>query len=144
MVRPWQTSAGPIVRSGVGVMKRSSVTWAVIAAGLLSGCMVDLYGGNPRIQVSNEAPRWRIRSVGLGDTASPLWRESFDPLIHSGATTRVMDVPVAGTLKGFLELRDSLDRDSLARIQLRLDDGAFQKWEMSEDSMGRLRIEELR
>lgn len=125
-------------------MKRSSIAWAGMAVGLLSGCMVDLYGGNPRIQVSNEAARWRIRSVGLGDTVSPLWRESFDPLIRLGGTTRVMELPVAGSLQGFIELRDSLDRDSVARLPIRLEDGAFQKWELSEDSLGRLRVQEAR
>lgn len=122
-------------------MRRLALLLTLLGACLLSGCLVDLYGGNPRIQVSNQAPRWRIRSVGLGDTADPLWSESFDPLIQPGAMTRVMEVPVAGQLRGFVGLRDSLGRDSVAWLRLNLEDGAFRKLEMSEDSLGQLRIQ---
>jgi len=121
-------------------MRPLTVPLALLGIGLFSGCMVDLYGGNPRLQVSNDASRWRIRHVGVGDTADPLWRESFDPLIHSGSTTRVMEIPVAGAIRVFVGIRDSLDRDSVAQVQLLVEDGEFRKLEMTEDSLGRLRV----
>ena len=122
-------------------MMRASRLVLLFAFCLITGCMVEMYGGNPRLQVANNATRWRVRSVGVGDSANPVWREAFDPLIGYGATTRVLEVPVAGRLRVFVEIRDSLDRDSVAHFSVLLEDGGFQKLEMSEDSIGRLRVE---
>ena len=116
-------------------MKASPLVWACLVLGT-SGCLVDLYGGDPRIQVSNHSHRWTVRSVGLGDTARPGWSKSFDPAITFGALTEAMDLPVAGRLNLFVRLRDTSGLDSAITAPLSVDAGDFRKLQLVEDSVG--------
>lgn len=102
----------------------------------LSGCMVDFYGGNPRLQVLDGSRRWKLESVGLGDTAEPVWTRGFDPPVAYGGLTEVMDLPVAGDLNLFLRLRDTLDKDTTILHPLSEGAGDFRKIEMADDSAG--------
>lgn len=112
--------------------------WGAILC--VCGCMVDLYGGNPRLQVVNDSPRWKLESAGLGDTARPGWTLGFDPPVAHGGLTQVMDLPLAGELKLFLRLRDATGRDSVVFFLLSEEAGDFRKLQMVEDSSGRLRV----
>ena len=105
-----------------------------------TGCMVDFYGGDPRIQVANGSRRWNLESVGLGDTAEPGWTQGFDPRVAYGGLTEVMDLPVAGDLKLFLRVRDTSRRDSVLLWHLTAEAGDFRKIQMVEDSIGKLMI----
>ena len=113
---------------------------ALVAGLTLSGCMVDLYGGDPQLQVQVDSHRWKLESEGLGDTTSPVWMVSFDPPVGGGAVTRVENLPVAGNLKLFLRLSDTLGVDTT--VPYRLDAGVvdFLKLDLVDDSMGRLLI----
>jgi hypothetical protein len=117
-------------------MKPSYLLLALLLG--LSGCLLDLYGGNPRFQVTNASHRWKLESVGLGDTSKPGWTEQFDPPVVFGGLTQVLDLPVAGDLKIFLRLRDTLGIDSVAHLRLSVEAGDFRKLEIAEDSLRRL------
>jgi hypothetical protein len=116
-------------------MKPLRLLWTFLALGV-SGCLVDLYGGDPRIQLSNQSHRWTIRSVGLGDGAKPGWSKTFDPAIAYGGLTQAMDLPVAGRLNLFLRVRDTSGADSLITAPLSVEAGDFRKLQMVEDSTG--------
>jgi hypothetical protein len=119
-------------------MRARQLLWGLLLG--FSGCMVDLYGGNPRLQVAVGSRRWKLESVGLGDTSKPGWTEEFDPLVTYGGLTQVMDLPVAGDLNLFFRLRDTTGKDSVAQFLLKEDAGDFRKLEMWEDSTGSLGI----
>ena len=106
-----------------------------------SGCMVDFYGGNPRLQVAVGSHRWKLESVGLGDdTSSPGWTRGFDPPVVYGGLTEVMDLPVAGDLNLYLRVRDTLGKDSAVRFHLSEEAGDFRKLRLADDSIGGLVI----
>lgn len=119
-------------------MKASNLLWIPLLG--VSGCMVDFYGGNPRLQLADGSRRWTLLSAGLGDTARPAWTRSFDPPVVRGGSTEVMDLPVAGDLTLFLRLRDTLGEDSAVWIHLKEDIGDFRKLEIGENSSGALDI----
>lgn len=106
----------------------------------LSGCLVDLYGGDPRLQVMDASHRWNLVTVGLGDTARPDWTRGFDPPISNGKLSEVMDLPVAGNLNAYMELRDTSGTDTFVSFALSAEIGQFRKLSLEDDSAGRLRI----
>ena len=112
-----------------------------LAVAGLGGCLADLYGGNPRLQVENHSARWKLRMVGLGsDSSTRLWSARFDPAVEPGSTSPVVELPVCGTLDLFLALRDSAGRDSVARTSVRVDLGDFEKLRLDEPDEGGVRI----
>ncbi|HXP90698.1 MAG TPA: hypothetical protein VN931_07210 [Fibrobacteria bacterium] len=113
---------------------------ALAAAASLSGCMVDLYGGDPQLQVQVDSHRWTLESEGLGDTTSPVWMVSFDPPVGGGAVSRVENLPVAGNLNLFLRLADTLGKDTVVPYRLDAGVGDFLKLDLVDDSIGRLLI----
>lgn len=133
MVRPWPTA-------GTGRIKMRSIHIIWLALLGFTGCMVDFYGGEPRLQVGNGSHRWNLQSVGLGDTAKPGWTRGFDPGVAYGGLTEVMDLPVAGDLKLFLRVRDASGLDSVVLWNLTLEVGDFRKLQMVDDSIGNLKI----
>jgi hypothetical protein len=113
----------------------------LLAAGIgLEGCLVDLYGGEPQLQIQVDSHRWVLESEGLGDTASPVWTVAFAPPVGGGAVTQVENLPVAGTLKLFLRLSDSLGTDTTVFDRLDAGVGVFKKLVLEDDSGGRLLI----
>lgn len=125
-------------------MKRSRlILRALVTLGggvFLGGCLVDLYGGEPQIQIQVDSHRWMLESEGLGDTASPVWTVAFAPPIGAGAVTQVENLPVAGDLHLFLRLTDTLGRDTVVRDQLHAGVGEFQRLVLEDDTGGGVRI----
>lgn len=119
-------------------MRSTRILWGLLLG--FTGCMVDFYGGDPRLQLSNGSRRWNLESVGLGDAARPGWTRSFDPHVAYGGLTEVMDLPVAGDLKLFLRVRDTSGRDSVLLWHLTEEAGDFRKLQVVEDSIGDLKI----
>jgi hypothetical protein len=114
---------------------------AALAVGTaLTGCLVDLYGGDPQLQVQVESHRWKLESEGLGDTLSPVWMVSFDPPVGGGAVSKVQNLPVAGNLNLFLRLSDTLGKDTVVHHLLDAGVGDFLKLDLVDDSVGRLQI----
>lgn len=82
----------------------------VCAIILLSSCLADLEGGDPRLQVRNT---WSdtIRGVSIGG-----WRHDFDPLVAPGASSEIIELPVAGSFDIALWARRD-GRDSLLLVR---------------------------
>ncbi len=124
------------MRRGVIASKRG--WW--IAAGLLSlsGCLVDFYGGAPRLQVVNNSG-FTVWAVGIGNPADSVWTHSFDPLVRPGQRSAVVDLPVAGRLRLWIRVADSVAGwDTLLTGELSLGVGDSRRWEVSGDQRSRL------
>lgn len=122
-------------------MKRiASICLLFAVAALLGGCLVDIYGGNPRIQVENGTRGWRIARLGIGDTGTAVWARTFDPLVQPGSSSEVVESPIAGNLHLFLVLRDSGSTLRVLRPLVRLEVGGFCRLALDTDSIGGLRI----
>ena len=106
---------------------------------VLQGCILDLYGGNPRLQIENQAAGWRVDQVGIGDTLQPVWYSVFDPPVVSGTSSAVVESPVAGRVRLHLRLRDTTG-DTLLQTEVQLQEGDFLKLLVDLDSNRSVRI----
>jgi len=119
-------------------MRSTRILWILLLG--FTGCMVDFYGGDPRLQMFNGSRRWNLQALGLGDPAKPGWTRGFDPAVAYGGLTEVMDLPVAGDLKLFFRVRDASGRDSVLLWHLTEEAGDFRKLQIVEDSIGNVEI----
>lgn len=115
------------------------IVLAGLAASCLGGCILDLYGGVPRIQLRNSTTSYRIESVGLGPLQNPTWSHALDPALKPEALSEVVDLPSPGTFD--LVVRASLDQDTfLVRTRLDVSAGDYRRLEITEDETGLLHL----
>ena len=111
-----------------------------IGAGLLflSGCLVDFYGGAPRLQVVNGSG-FAVKAVGIGNPADSVWIRAFDPVVRPGQRSEVVDLPVAGRLRLWMRVADTSGNwDTVLTGTLALGVGDSRRWEVSGDQRSRL------
>ncbi len=117
--------------SGRGRFALKPAVIGVLGLLSLSGCLLDLYGGNPRLQVKNSSA-FLVRSVGIGEAEDPTWKHDLDPILKSGKSSEVIELPVAGTLRLWIQLGDTTTAwDTLLIRTLDIEAGAFQLLEVS-------------
>jgi hypothetical protein len=96
-------------------MKLRTGAWPLLLLPL-GGCLLDLYGGDPRLRVRDATACDTVLSVGLGDPSDPAWSRSFSPAVAPGKSGETVDLPVGGRLQLFVLVRDSAGNDTaLAR-----------------------------
>ena len=97
----------------------------------LSGCLLDLYGGDPRLQCKNSS-LVQVRAVGVGDPDDPTWTHDLDPLLMPGKSSEVIDLPVAGDLRLWVRVTDTARHwDTVLVYPIRFDVGQFRLLEVS-------------
>ena len=79
-----------------------------LAGLLVTGCLIDLYGGDPRLQFKNSSA-YLVRSVGIGDADNPTWKHDLDPALKPEKTSEVIEMPVAGDLRIWIRLTDTAE-----------------------------------
>lgn len=107
--------------------------WWFVAAGALalSGCLLDLYGGDPRLQCKNSSTR-EVVAVGIGDPADPTWKRDLDPVLGPGSSSEVVDLPVAGDLRLWVRVADTArDWDTVVFHPVHFEVGQFRLLEVS-------------
>lgn len=109
-----------------------------LATAWVSGCLGDLYGGDPRIQVRNRSGGGKVVELRLGDPARPGWSHEFDPSVDSAGLSEVVDLPAAGELRMWAHVTGP-SLDTLVYIQRRIPVGGFCQVEIDRDGQGRWR-----
>lgn len=87
-------------------MTRRHILAVGIAFAALSGCLVDLYGGDPRLQLKNSSV-FQVATVGVGDPDNPVWTHDLEPILKTGKASEVIDLPVSGNLDFWILVRDT-------------------------------------
>lgn len=87
-------------------MNRCHVFPMAIMVAALSGCLVDLYGGDPRLQLKNSSV-FQVKTVGVGDPDNPTWTHDLEPILKTGKTSEVIDLPVSGDLNLWIRVSDT-------------------------------------
>ncbi|HQF54092.1 MAG TPA: hypothetical protein PK208_03130 [Fibrobacteria bacterium] len=101
-----------------------------IAIAALSGCLVDLYGGDPRLQLKNTSA-FPVKTVGVGDPDNPTWTHDLEPVLKTGKTSEVIDLPVAGDLNLWILVSDTAaGLDTVLLRPQRFDLGGFRLLEV--------------
>lgn len=77
-----------------------------VACVLTSGCLIDLYGGDPRLQFKNSSA-FLVQSVGIGDVDNPPWKHDLDPALKPEKSSEVIEMPVAGSLRIWIRVSDT-------------------------------------
>lgn len=106
---------------------------AILAAAalLVSGCILDLYGGDPRVQIRNSSGFF-VRTIGIGNPSDPSWKHDLDPLLKMGKSSEVIDLPVAGDLRMWIQVTDTLGVwDTVMVREQSFDVGEFRLIEVS-------------
>jgi hypothetical protein len=107
----------------------------------LSGCLGELYGGDPRIQLRNRSGGAKIVELRLGEPTRPAWQHEFDPSVDSAGLSEVVELPAAGELRFTARLTgDSLD--TLVSFQRRVPVGGFCQVEIARDPDGLFRAKD--
>ncbi len=118
-----------------GLIPKAFLGLAVV---LLGGCLVDLYGGTPRLQYKNSTP-FQILTVGIGDRDRPTWKHDFEPRLKAGKSSEVIDLPTAGDFQMWIHISDTLAGwDTVLIRQDRLEMGDFRLVEVSGDNRSNL------
>lgn len=95
---------------------------AVFAAGVLSGCLLDIYGGAPRVQLENRTTL-PVRSITLGPPGASAWSHTFAPSVTPGKRSQTFDLPAAGDLRLFATFEGT---DSVRALETgRFEPGTF-------------------
>jgi hypothetical protein len=104
---------------------------AAAVAVVLSGCLLDLYGGDPRVQIKNTSA-FQVRAVGIGAASDPTWKHDLDPVLLSGRSSEVIDLPAAGRLRLWVRVADSTAAwDTVLVDELSVGVGDFRLLEVS-------------
>ena len=103
---------------------------------LLGGCLLDLYGGPPRVRIRNSTSADTVKLVGIGDADSPGWTQAFDPAVAPGKSSSTVDLPVGGELNLFLRVRDSAGTDTIVPRRVSVGSGGYLELEVATDSDG--------
>ena len=113
--------------------------WIVAALGLpLSGCLVDLYGGDPRLQFKNSSA-FLVRSVGIGDPDRPAWKHDLNPVLKTGKSSEVIDLPAAGDLHLWVLVSDTGNKwDTLLVREMSFEVGNFEQLEITGETLPKL------
>jgi len=122
-------------------LKIASLAIALVSVAILDGCLVDLYGGDPRLQVRNRTGGGKVIDLRLGDSLRPGWVHEFDPPVDSGQFSEVLELPAAGEL--LLRARvTGPSLDTVIAFRRRVVVGEFCLVEISRDPDGRVRARE--
>lgn len=114
---------------------------ALLAFVVFQGCLGDLYGGDPRIQLRNRSGGAKIIDVRLGDLARPAWKHEFDPQVDSGGISEIVELPASGQLRLAVRVMgDSLD--TVVEFQRRIPVGGFCQVEVSRGADGLFRAKD--
>jgi len=114
--------------------------WCVVGlvAPWLTGCLVDIYGGDPRLQVKNSSLMY-VRSVGIGDPDKPSFLHEMDPVLKPEKSSEVVELPAAGDLKIWVKVSDSAKSwDTILVCPRSVDLGEFEIIEVSGEQRGSL------
>lgn len=88
----------------------------LLALPFLGGCLLDLWGGSPRLQVRDDDTLASVAAVELYGTDSvAVWRQDFEPAVAPGALSRVFDAPESGALRLRIVWTDS-SRTPLGKV----------------------------
>jgi len=99
---------------------------------------VDLYGGDPRLQLKNSSA-FLVKAVGIGDPDNAAWTHDLEPILKSGKTSEVIDLPVAGDLNLWIRVSDTATSwDTLLIRPQAFDVGEFRLLEVSGQEHNRL------
>ena len=102
-----------------------------IGIAALSGCLVDLNGGDPRLQLKNTSV-FLVKTVGVGDPDNPTWTHDLEPVLKTGKTSEVIDLPVAGDLNLWILVSDTAaGLDTVLLRPQRFDLGGFRLLEVN-------------
>lgn len=116
---------------------RHFLTMAISFAAL-SGCLVDLYGGDPRLQLKNSSA-FLVEAVGIGDPDNAAWKHDLEPILKTGKTSEVIDLPVAGDLNLWIRVSDTTAGwDTILTRPQAFDVGGFRLIEVSGQERNRL------
>lgn len=107
-----------------------------LAFALLGGCLLDLYGGSPRVRIRNSTASDTVELVGIGDPESPGWTCAFDPAVAPGKSSSTLDLPVGGELNVFLRVRDSAGTDTTVLRRVSANAGGYLELDVATDSVG--------
>lgn len=111
-------------------MNRVAAFVLAFGAATLSGCLVDLYGGDPRLQLKNSSV-FQVRTVGVGDPDNPTWTHDLEPILRTGKVSEVIDLPVAGDLNFWILVSDTTTSwDTILVRPQRFDLGGFRLLEV--------------
>ncbi|MBK9575870.1 MAG: hypothetical protein IPO40_02230 [Fibrobacteres bacterium] len=122
-------------------MRKLALASAIVAVSSLFGCLGELYGGDPRIQLRNRAGGGKIVDLRLGDPDRPAWSHAFDPQVDSAGISEVVELPAAGDLR-FSARVTGTSLDTVISFQRRIPVGGFCQVEISRDADGRFRAKE--
>ena len=114
--------------------------WLVLggAALWLTGCLVDIYGGDPRLQIKNSS-LFYIRSTGIGNPDNPTFFHELDPVLRPEKNSEVIELPAAGDLHFWVRVSDSAKSwDTVLQCVRSVDIGQFQIIEVLGEQRGAL------
>lgn len=117
-------------------MKRALGGVAVVL--VMSGCLLDLYGGDPRVQIKNSSA-FQVQAIGIGPASDPTWKHDLDPVLGTGRSSEVVDLPVAGDLRVWIRVTDSARIwDTVLVDELSIEVGQFRLLEVSGSDRSKL------
>lgn len=119
-------------------MKKRTFAVAVVAFWMLTGCLGELYGGDPRIQLRNRSGAGKIVDLRLGDADRPAWTHAFDPQVDSAGISEVVELPAAGELRFSVRVTGA-SVDTVISFQRRIPVGGFCQVEIARDTDGTFR-----
>ena len=122
-------------------MRKRTLVSAMVAVSALFGCLGELYGGDPRIQLRNRSGGGKIVDLRLGDAVRPAWSHEFDPQVDSAGISEVVELPAAGDLR-FSARVIGPSLDTVIYFQRRIPVGGFCQVEISRDADGRFRAKD--
>lgn len=108
--------------------------WSMLAVFCLQGCLLDLYGGDPRVQMRNRCGTYRVEELRAGDPDQPAWSRVFDVPVDSGKVSEVVDLPMAGDLRMSVRLVSVSGGDTVVPFALSTDVGGFVQVDVWEDA----------
>lgn len=105
------------------------------------GCLGDLYGGDPRIQLRNRSGAVKVVDVRLGETSRPAWKHEFDPQVDSGGISEIVELPAAGRLRLAVRVAGG-SLDTVVEFERTIPVGGFCQVELAKGSDGLFRLKD--
>lgn len=117
-------------------MKRALGGAAVVLG--MSGCLLDLYGGDPRVQIKNSSA-FQVETIGIGLASDPTWKHDLEPVLGTGKSSEVVDLPAAGDLRLWIRVTDTARTwDTVLVNELSIGVGGFRLLEVSGSDRSKL------
>jgi hypothetical protein len=107
---------------------------------LCGGCLLDLYGGQPRLRIRNTTASDTVEIVGVGDTALPGWTCAFDPAVAPGKSSSTVDLPVGGDLNLFLRVRHADGQDTVVLHGVSVGAGDYVELDVADGAAGGIAV----